>query len=61
MKGLFHWWQKMGEIFKIGEISTDNEDFLKQMLETLENKGFLYEVFRKYTHKHFDVVIYTTK
>lgn len=51
----------MGEIFKIGEISTDNEDFLKQMLETLENKGFLYEVFRKYTYKHFDVVIYTTK
>ena len=48
----------MAEIQKIGEFSTEDDDFLKQVLETLENKGFLYEVFRKFDHKHFDVVVY---
>ena len=58
MKGLFYRGQKMAEIQKIGEFGTEDEEFFKMILETLENKGFLYEVYRKFNYKHFDIVIY---
>ena len=48
----------MAEIQKIGEFGTEDEDFFKLIVETLENKGFLYEVYRKFNYKHFDIIIY---
>ena len=48
----------MAEIKKIGEFGTSDEDLFKLIVETLENKGFLYEVYKKYNYKHFDIDIY---